>query len=124
MLNEGSSTMYRTRVLAIARCALIALLIGIQLAPMSGTGPAPAYARSASTTRRVALGVYRPSLPDDLSGLAGYEQAMQHPMSIVHWYSLWGGWKSAFSRDDLESVNAHGSLPMVTWEPWAGAAAD
>ncbi len=72
----------------------------------------------------VALGVYRPTLPMKLSELAHYEQAMRHPMSIVHWYALWGGWKSAFSRADLDAVSAHGSLPMITWEPWSGSAAD
>jgi beta-mannanase len=77
-----------------------------------------------SSATSVALGIYRPSLPDDLSGLAGYEQAMQHPVSIVHWYALWGGWKSAFSRADLDAVSAHGSLPMITWEPWAGTGPD
>ena len=72
----------------------------------------------------VALGIYRPSLPDDLSSLAVEERALTHPVSIVHWFALWGGWKSAFSRTDLDVVSAHGSLPMITWEPWAGVGAD
>jgi hypothetical protein len=72
----------------------------------------------------VALGIYQPSLPNDLSRLAGYESAMKHPESIVHWYALWGGWKSAFSRSDLDAVAAHGSLPMITWEPWSGTGPD
>ena len=78
----------------------------------------------ASTPGSVALGVYRPSFPNDLSGLAEYEKAMKHPVSIVHWYALWGGWKSAFSRADLDAVSAHGSLPMITWEPWSGSGPD
>jgi hypothetical protein len=73
---------------------------------------------------KVALGIYQPALPNDLSGLATYESAMQQPVSIVAWYALWGGWKSAFSRADLEAVSAHGSLPLITWEPWAGTGPD
>jgi hypothetical protein len=78
----------------------------------------------ASTPGSVALGAYRPSFPNDLSGLSQYEKAMKHPVSIVHWYALWGGWKSAFSRADLDAVSTHGSLPMITWEPWSGNGPD
>jgi beta-mannanase len=45
-------------------------------------------------------------------------------MAIVHWYALWGGWKAEFRRDDLEAVYRRGSVPMITWEPWAGTGAD
>jgi beta-mannanase len=83
-----------------------------------------ADAQPLANAHSIALGIYRPSLPDDLSGLSSYEKAMGHPVSIVHWYAMWGGWKSAFSLTDLQAVSAHGSLPMITWEPWAGVAND
>jgi hypothetical protein len=70
--------------------------------------------------RGPAFGVYRPVFPNDLSAVDEYEGASGARMDIVHWYALWGGWKSAFSRTDLETVARRGSLPMITWEPWAG----
>jgi hypothetical protein len=107
----GNRTLQR-----LLAAGVFALLLGSSAA-LSATPPLAAHAEAAAP---VALGVYRPSLPDDLAGLAREERAMQHPYSIIHWYALWGGWKSAFSRADLDAVSAHGSLPMITWEPWAG----
>jgi beta-mannanase len=69
---------------------------------------------------QVSLGVYRPSFPDQMSALTEYESASGQHVALVHWYALWGGWKSAFSRADLDAVSARGSMPMITWEPWSG----
>jgi beta-mannanase len=68
----------------------------------------------------VALGIYQPVLPDDLSKVADYELRAGRPLALVHWYAQWAGWKSAFSQSDLQNVAAHGSTPMITWEPWTG----
>jgi hypothetical protein len=81
----------------------------------SSVGPPPGSAL---------VGIYRPELPDDLSTLTAYEQALGQPLSIVHWYVQWGGVKSAFSRADLDAVAAHGALPLISWEPWAGTGPD
>jgi beta-mannanase len=75
---------------------------------------------SAQSANSVALGVYQPSFPMDLSALDSYEQQSGSQLSIVHWYALWGGWKSAFDVSDLDKVAARGALPLITWEPWAG----
>jgi beta-mannanase len=72
----------------------------------------------------LAIGLYRPEFPDRLGALDAYEQGGASPMALVHWYALWGGWKSAISPADLEAVRRRGSLPMITWEPWAGTAGD
>jgi len=73
---------------------------------------------------QVAFGTYRSVFPNDLSSVAAYEQATGKQMTIVHWYALWGGWKSEFSRADLDLVDRRGSVPMITWEPWAGTPND
>jgi hypothetical protein len=89
-------------------------------------GPTPASAAMPGPTAGgpIALGYYRNVFPNDLSGLSEYESATGQRAAIVHWYALWGGWKSAFSATDLATVAAHGSIPMITWEPWAGTAGD
>lgn len=68
----------------------------------------------------VSLGVYRPAFPNDLNGLRQVQQIGTPNMAIVHWFALWGGWKSAFSRSDLEKAHAAGATPMISWEPWSG----
>jgi beta-mannanase len=73
---------------------------------------------------QVAFGTYRYVFPNDLSSVAAYEQATGKQMTIVHWYALWGGWKAEFSRADLDLVDRRGSVPMITWEPWAGTPND
>ena len=83
-------------------------------------GVAPAMAQTTGSNVSIALGLYQPALPNDFSGASVYEAAPRRPLSIVSWYALWGGWKSTFSRPVLDAVSAHGSLPLITWEPWAG----
>ena len=69
-------------------------------------------------SQQVALGIYQPTFPNDLSALTAYEAASGRRTAIVHWYAHWGDWKSAFSQADLERVSSRGSIPMITWEPW------
>jgi hypothetical protein len=72
----------------------------------------------------VALGVYQPSFPNDLSRLTEHERRSGRKFPLVHWYALWGGWKGAFDRADFDAVAARGSVPLVTWEPWSGSPSD
>ena len=72
----------------------------------------------------LAIGVYRPEFPDNLRALDTYEAESGSPVALVHWYALWGGWKSEFSPTDLQVVARHGSVPMITWEPWSGTPRD
>lgn len=68
----------------------------------------------------VAIGVYQPGFPSEMSTLDSYEQRTGRHVSIVHWYAQWAGWQSAFDPSDLQSVAARGSVPLITWEPWTG----
>jgi beta-mannanase len=95
------------------------------------TWPLPVPSASASSDQpdlvppsSALTGIYRPEFPDDLSALKSYEGQLGQQLSIVHWYVAWGGWKSTFSRADLDAVAAHGSVPLITWEPWAGPGPD
>jgi beta-mannanase len=79
---------------------------------------------AAGSRHGIAVGLYRPEYPDDLTTLTAYDQAIGAPVALVHWYVLWGGWKAAFNQADLEAVQQHGAVPMITWEPWAGIPRD
>lgn len=95
--------------------------------PTASVTPSPTPTRTSTPTPAaagLALGVYRPEFPNDLSTLRAYEAAAGQQLRIVHWFALWGGWKRDFSRSDLELVSNHGAVPFITWEPWAGAPND
>jgi beta-mannanase len=102
--------------------------------PVTGAGAAaPAGAAASwleSATGELALGLYRPDFPDDLGAMADVLRAGEadaprpRPPAIVSWYATWGGWKREFAVADLERVAATGAVPLITWEPWAGAPHD
>jgi len=81
-------------------------------------------ANPAAPPPKIALGVYRPELPGNMRRPAALEEAAGIKLAIVHWFALWGGWKSSFSSNDLKLVSSRGYVPMITWEPWAGIASD
>ena len=108
--------------------AMWRLLLTILL-PLAAIGSAcapqkagPVFKLEADTA--VGLGFYRSEFPNDLRALKEYESRVGQPAAIIHWFVYWGGWKSAFSRSDLEIVRTHGSIPMITWEPWTGRPED
>ncbi len=74
--------------------------------------------------RSLSFGTYQPAFPNDLRSISATESAVGQRQGIIAWFALWGGWKREFSRSDLDAVRSHGSLPLITWEPWAGTAND
>lgn len=73
---------------------------------------------------QVALGLYQNVFPDDLSAVRDFADRTGHPLSIVHWYAIWGGWQSQFNAAQLQAITALGAIPMITWEPWTGSGTD
>jgi beta-mannanase len=75
------------------------------------------------------IGVYRNTFPDGIDDFLSEVLAASHStgdveLRIVHWFALWGGWKSELTVADLSAVAAVGATPMITWEPWSGQALD
>ncbi len=100
------------------------------IATVTSTATVTATATSSPTPTVAAgsvigLGVYRPEFPNNLSVANSLEQASgAKKLPVIAWYALWGGWKSAFSLSDLQTVSNRGSVPLITWEPWAGVSSD
>ena len=63
-----------------------------------------AHADQGPSVLSLAIGLYRPEFPDRLGALDAYEQGGANDIALVHWYALWGGWKSVFNAADLEAV--------------------
>jgi len=90
----------------------------------TASATAAAVATQIGPTGSIGLGTYRPEFPNNLSSAIALEDASGKRLAIIHWYALWGGWKSAFRPTDLQLVHGRGSVPMITWEPWAATPND
>lgn len=57
---------------------------------------------------------------DQLPATEHLEQITGKKVSILTLYQAWGETNGAqnFNRNWMDTVRAHGSIPMVTWEPW------
>lgn len=58
------------------------------------------------------------SMPGDLDAVKAYEKDTGKGASILFSYQAWGDPHADFPSDWASSVHKHGSLPMITWEPW------
>ncbi len=56
----------------------------------------------------------------DMSLVNAFETDARKPVAIVMWYQQWGltnGYQY-FQSGWMDAVRAHGSIPLVTWDPW------
>lgn len=67
------------------------------------------------TTR---FGIFEPGAPWNLDRLRSQEQLIGRTADLVHWFHDWGSSSSSVLATGLAAVDARGSTPMVTWEPW------
>jgi len=67
---------------------------------------------------RIYYGVHVPFL--DLAHVTAFEADAQKAVAIVMWYQQWGMTDGSqyLQSDWMNEVRAHGSIPLVTWEPW------
>jgi hypothetical protein len=65
-------------------------------------------------------GVHVPGWLDNLSAVTAFEQDANKPASIIMSYQGWGlnDGSQNFEPTWMDNVRNHGSIPMVTWEPW------
>ena len=75
---------------------------------------------SPTPTPSVYYGVYVPGWLDKLCALRTFEIHAQKKVSIVMWYQGWGltDGTQYFQEAWMNNVRDHGSIPMITWEPW------
>jgi cellulose synthase (UDP-forming) len=66
-------------------------------------------------------GVYIPAVQQQhsLTAVSAFEKAIDAPANIISLYQAWGPASlEQFPGALLEKINAQGSIPMITWEPW------
>ncbi len=71
-------------------------------------------------TPSVYYGVHVPGWLDKLCALITFENDAKKKVSLVMWYQGWGltDGTQYFQTSWMDNVRSHGSIPMVTWQPW------
>jgi beta-mannanase len=65
--------------------------------------------------------MYQTNAPWSFGQLTTLEGQINRHSAIVHWYAQWGNQSGVYSptvANLLAAVRAHGSTPLITWEPW------
>ncbi|NHF61390.1 glycosyltransferase [Flavobacteriaceae bacterium TP-CH-4] len=69
------------------------------------------------------LGIFNPTAANgvtDLRQTSLFERREQIKFDIISFYMAWGDEdKTLLKSDYLQKIKAQGSVPMLTWEPWA-----
>lgn len=60
------------------------------------------------------------SLTINLQPILNFETMTGKPVSIVNYFTAWGATSGSqyFSTATVNNIRNHGSIPMITWEPW------
>lgn len=74
------------------------------------------------TTEPIASNSFRPWGGKELESVNRFEQQARKHMGVVAWYADWAHVKRP-SLYQLRAVQARGSLPEITWEPWDSVSA-
>jgi hypothetical protein len=95
---------------------LPAFLAALAMAVMSASAAAPAGA----ATKSLYYGVHVPGWMSDMGPLTQFETDAGKKASIVMFYEGWGMTDGTQNFQPLwmSNIRNHGSIPMVTWEPW------
>lgn len=69
--------------------------------------------------QQLMLGIYKPEVPYAFDGLREMEGRIGKRFDILSFYTTWGDrGEDQFPIELLRAVDEHGSMAMITWEPW------
>src|SRR5271157_4758823 len=110
--------MKKTLALTILFAAI--LLIVPRLATAGSAGPSPGLEEGSglAANGKIYFGAAVPNFAD----LAKFESDARKKVSIFLWFQQWGGTNSSFNPALMNQVRNHGSIPLLSWEPWKGQA--
>jgi hypothetical protein len=82
-------------------------------------GKAALTAGITSRDTGIYLGIYKPEVPYSLLRLESLEDSISRKFEIVSFYQTWGEREEdKFPLDMMREIDKHGSVAMITWEPW------
>jgi hypothetical protein len=87
--------------------------------------PMRSYPDSLRNPHEVLLGVYEGDITTTLEGVVQLEDLLEVTFPLVHIYTAWGDEDhQRFPARLVEAVDAVGSIPVITWEPWLSSFQD
>jgi hypothetical protein len=73
----------------------------------------------ATEETEIFLGIYKPEVPYSLNRLHSLEESINRKFDILSFYQTWGERdEDMFPQDMMREIDRHGSIGMITWEPW------
>lgn len=127
-MNRGPCAFTRLRA-GVAPVLLVSLVAGLLLLQLRSddhhAAPTPVAVRPSSaatvmlgvTTTPLARNSFKAWTRNGLRSVDAFEQAAHKHASIVMWFSDWEHVVRP-DIDQLRMIDARGSLPEITWEPW------
>ena len=100
--------------------SLLFVLVMLSAGTFPGRLTVHQYKQTSSRIPSIYYGVHIPGWLQDMSAVRAFEQDANKSVSIVMWYQGWGlqDGTQNFEFSWMDNVRNHGSIPMVTWEPW------
>jgi hypothetical protein len=116
---QGKAAMSQLRFVVLIVVLVPPLVLLSAYGPIEGNPPALSTISPPSTTS-IHYGVHVPGWLDNLDALTTFENDAHQKVSIVMWYQGWGliDGTQNFQTAWMNNVRNHGSIPMVSWEPW------
>jgi beta-mannanase len=105
--------MKKIRALIILFAAV--LLIAPKLVPAGSTGLnlGQEEGNALAANGKMYFGAYA-------TNITKFEQDAKKKVSIIHWFQRWEGPGNSFDAAMMNRVRNHGSIPLLSWEPWKG----
>jgi hypothetical protein len=73
----------------------------------------------ATEEKEIFLGIYKPEVPYSFQRLESLEGSINRKFDIISFYQTWGERsEDMFPQDMMREIDRHGSVAMITWEPW------
>ena len=124
--NNNSAHQSKLNILARHKIWFLLFLLPFLFVLLGGqafaTAPvkAPVKRSIKSPVPSVYLGVHVSGNLQNMSEVTTFEQDAHKSVSIVMWYQGWGlqDGTQNFEPTWMDNVRNHGSIPLVTWEPW------
>lgn len=120
-MNSFSTSRHSIAPSIILGILLVGVLVGGVLVSCSPFSSSPHPQATPQPKPQIYLGVNLKGLdPPSLPGLTAFEAQANKNVAIVMWFQAWApsAGKQKFDPALMTAVRDHGSIPMVTWEPW------
>ncbi len=107
--------MKKTLALTILFAAILLIVPRLATAGSTGSSLGLEEGNGQAANGKIYFGAYALNITQ-------FEHDARKKVSIVHWFQRWGDLDNSFDTAMMNQVRNHGSIPLLSWEPWKGLA--